>query len=439
MNAKSAVWHELRLLGAVIAAFALLGWAFGGMMYWLALPLIGYIGWSIWNGARLLQAVRMDSELEEPDFPGIWQSLFSQLTLRRQQQREQLDKLRRLISKQELTAHALPDSIVMLDARFGIEWCNRSASELLGIRMDTDLGQHIDNLIRHPDFFRHRNEQSLGSFINMPAPANNEKTLGVALFEHGNEGYVLVARDITDRQRIDQIRRDFVSNVSHELRTPITVLGGYLETMVDAQGQIPKRWTRPIEAMNSQVRRMTNLVEDLLLLSRIESVDQPHEEVSIDVELMLEQIVSEAAVLSGESHHIIELDAEPIKLFGAETEIRTAFVNLVANAVQHTPAGGRISVRWFRKDDALHFEVTDSGEGISPEHLPRLTERFYRVDSGRSRDLGGTGLGLAIVKHILQHYHGELDIESELGVGSRFSCRFPARLAVDPGQASSAA
>ena len=328
---------------------------------------------------------------------------------------------------------ALPDGVVILNANLHIRWSNAAAQRLIGLRDPEDRGQHIDNLVRHPEFMDYQQGKDLDRFLEIPSPTAPGNIVMVGLVPFSAGEFLLVCRDVTERVRIHRVRRDFLSNVSHELRTPITVLGGYLEMLDDATGEQPDRWKRAVEAMHDQATRMRLLVEDLLLLSRMESLGQPDTREEIDIDRLVGQVREEAEALSGEGRHRFELAVAPgTRISESRSEFRAIFSNLVRNAVQYTPDGGLVRIEWQLDDEAAWFVVTDEGEGVEPEHHSRLTERFYRVDKGRSREMGGTGLGLAIVKHALAHYDGELEIESEPGRGSRFACRFPRGIVAHP-------
>ena len=429
---------ELWLIGGLFAAGVLIGYFAGGMPWWVAGAGVLYAAFNLRNATRYLRWMRGGFDGPPPDASGLWAEVMHRVNQERRIAREAAHEAAALVEQYERSVQALPDGIVILDADLYIRWSNAAAQRLIGLQDPEDRGQHIDNLLRHPEFTDYRQRGDLDRFIQITAPTTVESVIMVGLVPFSSGQYLLVCRDVTERVRIDRVRRDFLSNVSHELRTPITVLGGYLEMLQDAAGELPDRWKRPVEAMHDQAMRMRHLVEDLLLLSRMESLGKPDTREEIDIDLLATQIREEAVALSGEREHRIELEVESgTRVSGSVSEFRAMFSNLVRNAVQYTPDGGLIRVEWRLDDEAAWFVVTDEGEGIEPEHLSRLTERFYRVDKGRSRDDGGTGLGLAIVKHALVHYDGELVIESEPGHGSRFACRFPRAIVLHPPPAAS--
>ena len=428
---------EARVAGGLAAAALAAGYVAGGTPWWAAGAGVLYVGLLLRNAARALRWLDEGAGSgPPPDTFGLWAEVLGRIRHERRGAGENAREAAARAAQYERSVQALPDGVVVLGADLRIRWSNAAARRLLGLRDPDDRGQHIDHLLRHPDFADYRRRGDLEKFVQIPAPAPSlpESVLVAGLVPFSAGEYLLVCRDVTERVRLDRVRRDFLSNVSHELRTPITVLGGYLEMLQDAAADdLPERWLRPVEAMHEQTVRMRLLVEDLLLLSRMESLERPEVREEVDVDLLAAQVREEARALSGDRGHRIELEIEPgTRVSGSASELRAIFSNLVRNAVQYTPAAGRILIEWRLDRDWAWFVVTDEGEGIESEHLSRLTERFYRVDKGRSRDAGGTGLGLAIVKHALAHYDGELEIESEPRRGSRFACRFPRGAVVHP-------
>ena len=328
---------------------------------------------------------------------------------------------------------ALPDATVVLDVNAEVRWANTAARRDLGIRWPEDVGQRITNLIRSPELRSFVESGRDDIAIEIPSPSDPKRHLSVLLAPYGREQRLCVARDITQLHRVNQIRRDFVANVSHELRTPITVFRGYLETLASQSELCPPAWRPALAQMLSHAERMRMLVEELLLLSTLEREDRVPQPETVDVSELIGDIHARARELSGTREHLFALEIAPgLSVRGARSELYSAFSNLVFNAVSYTPARGVIRIRWYRDADGAHFEVEDNGIGISAEHLPRLTERFYRVEASRTRSEGGTGLGLAIVKHVLQRHNAELVITSEPGKGSRFRCDFPPSEVVAP-------
>jgi len=317
---------------------------------------------------------------------------------------------------------------VVLDAEARIVWFNNAAAALLALRSPQDTGQRIANLLRHPCFSRYMAGQNEpGDGIEMPAPVNENNTILVRLVPYGDNQRLLIARDVSQQKQLEATRRDFAANVSHELRTPLTVLRGYLEMMLEetADAGSLTQWHRPVSEMQNQAQRMSHLIDSLLMLARLEADGLQQRQERVDVPTMLHKIVDDLRRGEGAAHHFVLDIADGVALFGRTIEIECIFSNLLSNAVRYTPVDGTIEVRWARNDAGARFTVTDTGPGIDPVHIPRLTERFYRVDAGRHTRTGGTGLGLAIVKHCLEHHESELVIDSVPGEGSTFACCFP--------------
>jgi two-component system phosphate regulon sensor histidine kinase PhoR len=327
--------------------------------------------------------------------------------------------------------------VVILDRDNRIEWSNPTAAHHLGIDARRDLGQPVVNLLRHPDFVSFL---ASGDFSQPLMLRARDTTLSLRLIEFGEEQKLLNSRDVTADERIDTMRRDFVANVSHELKTPVTVLSGFVETLSDESFPMsPAQRGRYLAMMAEQARRMQRLVEDLLTLSALESSATPADEQPIDVRAFLEQLADEARALSAGRHRVESTVHDDSRLLGSAAELHSAFSNLVSNAVRYTPDGGTVRLAWRIGEAGGVFSVSDSGIGIEARHIPRLTERFYRVDSGRSRESGGTGLGLAIVKHALTRHQAVLDVLSEPGRGSTFSAVFPPGRVLPPGEKKEAA
>ena len=429
---------ESVLGGGLLAAGSLLGWVGGDAGIGAGLGLLAYSGWHVRNVLRLALSLRGDGD--PPESIGLWGDLFERLYQARREATVTRRRLAQIVQRFEEASAALPDAAVALGEFGAIDWCNEAAQRLLGLRTPRDLGQRITNVVRDPTFARYlggEGDQVAG--VEFAAPRGDGLILHARLIDIGSRRRLLVVRDVTQARRLEQVRRDFVANASHELRTPLTVVYGFLETLVADTDGLPPRWRRPLELMTQQTLRMQRIIDDMLMLAQLEG-DGTHAESDINVPNMLQLIRNEAIALSGSRHHRVELDVDPrLWLRGNESELRSAFSNLVANAVQHTPDGTLITVRWQQRDGRPVLEVEDNGEGIAPEHLPRLSERFYRVDASRSRARGGTGLGLAIVKHALARHDAELLIRSQVGLGSTFSCVFPASAARRPAAAVTSA
>lgn len=405
------------LLGAVLGEFWL-GWGLG---------LAAYLGFHIWQLRRLVNWLRSGKTRNIPEAGGIWGEVFHYIYVRQRKHQQRKRQLEEILDRFNEATSALPDATVVIGRKDEILWFNEAAAGLLGLHSSQDKGQPIDNLLRHPDFITYLNQNGRsGEPLRIPSPVDDAMTLSIHLINYGRDQRLLVARDISQQQRLEQMRRDFVANVSHELRTPLTVISGFLETLMDSGDECAARWQRSLDLMHQQAARMQHLVADLLMLSRLETDrSSPPREV-VEVPALLAAIREDAQLLSGDKGQHITLEAEAdLRLFGAERELYSAFSNIIGNAVRYTPAGGEIAIRWWSDTGGAHFSVTDTGIGIPPEHIPRLTERFYRVDTGRSREVGGTGLGLAIVKHVLTRHSARLRIDSKPGKGSTFTIDFP--------------
>lgn len=358
---------------------------------------------------------------------GIWGEVYEAYFEKLYQDKRHIKRLRSETQQVQQAMDLLPDMHISLTRKFRIEWVNQSAEKLLGLRQ-TDVGQKVTNLMRQPEMLTYLESGDFDETVEFYTSAESTRRLSAQIVPYFEKHYLLIIRDITDAHNLSQIRRDFVANASHELRTPLTVLNGYLELMLDAPESIPKLWQAPLNQMQAQSLRMQNIIGDLLTLSSIESNNLNVLAGPVNVRAMLTKLEQDAEHLS-EGKHKIEFSLETdLGLMGMGEPLRSVFTNLVSNAIRYTPAGGRINVRWYKTDMALVYEVKDTGIGIAREHIPRLTERFYRVDTARSRSTGGTGLGLAIVKHILERHRAKLVVLSRLKVGSTFRCEFPLSL-----------
>ncbi len=425
---------ETALGGGLLVGGALAGWMAGDAGSGASVGLLSYAVWHVRNILRLIVSLRRDGDT--PESVGLWGELFETLHRSRRDATTTRRRLAQIVQRFEESSAALPDAAVALGEDGTIDWCNEAAQRLLGLRTPRDLGQRITNVVRHPAFaayFNGHSERAAG--VEFPAPQGDALMLHAQIVGFGQRRRLLVVRDITQGRRLEQVRRDFVANASHELRTPLTVVYGFLETLVSDEAALPVRWRRPLELMTQQTLRMQRIIDDMLMLAQLEGDGGRGTDSDVNIPNLLQLIRSEAIALSGSRRHRIDIDADPVLwLRGNEAELRSAFSNLVGNAVQHTPDGSTITVRWQLQDDRPVLEVQDNGEGIAAEHLPRLSERFYRVDASRSRAKGGTGLGLAIVKHALARHEAELRIRSQVGQGSTFSCMFaPDRVARGPG------
>ncbi len=396
------------------------------VVFLLAIALVSQIRQR--NALRLwLEAPELHSV---PDGSGAWRDIFSRLQAMRKKERKQHLALSNALERFRLAAQALPDGVILLDDHTHIEWLNAAACRHFGLDPKRDVGTLVAQLIRTSEF-----QYLLEAFRAMATPQSSllrigangeERVFSVMLSTFTDTGTLLLSTDVTERVRTELIHRDFIANVSHELRTPLTVITGFLEQFNSAQAPTGEAARTFLGLMAEQTERMNRLVTDLLTLSKLENSDQPPRDEAVDVPALLESLSKDAAALSGGKHTIDIGEISAGKLRGSTDELRSAFGNLVFNAVRYTPPGGRITLAWRAIDGTPTFSVTDTGIGIPNEHIPRLTERFYRVDKGRSTAAGGTGLGLAIVKHVLARHGGALQIQSTPGSGSTFSARLPA-------------
>ena len=368
---------------------------------------------------------------------GVWEEALAELHRFLKRRDAEQESLGQSLARFRAAVRALPDGVVILDREHRIEWANPTAAHHFGIDARRDLGQPVVNLIRQPDFVTYL---GAGDFSQPLALRARDTTLSVRVIEFGEEQKLLNSRDVTADERIDTMRRDFVANVSHELKTPVTVLSGFVETLSDESFPMsPAQRGRYLAMMAEQAKRMNRLVEDLLMLSALESSAAPAEERPIELLPFVEGLADEARALSGGRHRVESEVESDGRLLGSAAELHSALSNLVSNAVRYTPDGGSVRLAWRVVDGSGVFSVSDSGIGIEARHIPRLTERFYRVDSGRSRETGGTGLGLAIVKHALTRHQAVLDVVSQPGRGSTFSAVFPPGRVLPSGEKKEAA
>jgi len=413
----------------MIAAVALLaGLGLGAATGWAVLAL-GALALLAYHAAKLAQLIRWLRQPRADALPGArgaWDEAFALLYRYERATVREADRLSHALLRWRQAGEALPDGVVILDAQNRIEWCNEGASRHFGLDLGDDLGRPVINLVRQPEFAAYIEAEDYTHAIPLRSEHGGGLTLSVQAIPYGEAQKLLLSRDVTRLEKVETTRRDFVANVSHELRTPLTVLSGFLETVRELQLD-PQRTRDYMNLMDEQARRMQRIVDDLLALSTLESSPEPSLDECVNVRGLLARVKADADALSGGRHHVT-LDAmEGFDVTGAESEIASAFGNLANNAVRYTPEGGTVRLIWRASQEGAEFTVEDTGVGIEPQHIARLTERFYRVDRGRSRETGGTGLGLAIVKHALLRHQATLDIQSEPGKGSRFSARFPAR------------
>lgn len=419
-------WKRLALELVLCCLPALILGAFFGHVAWFLLAAVtGLLIWHYWNLLRLSWWLWVDRSMTPPPGRGSWEPLLyglHQMQLRNKKRRRELGNL---IKRFRSGAESLPDAVILTTEEGTIFWCNGLAQQLLNLRWPDDNGQNILNLLRYPEFTRYLREKNFTRPLNLVL--NNGRHLEFRVMPYSEQQWLMVARDVTQMHQLEGARRNFFANVSHELRTPLTVLQGYLEMMQEQTLEGPLR-DKALHTMREQTSRMEGLVKQLLTLSKIEASPTLQLNEKIDVPMMLRVVEREAATLSQQRHALtFDVDAT-LKVLGNEEQLRSAMSNLVYNAVNHTPEGTHITVRWQRAPHGALFSVEDDGPGIAAEHIPRLTERFYRVDKARSRQTGGSGLGLAIVKHAISHHDARLEIDSAPGKGARFSFLLPERL-----------
>lgn len=417
---------SLLLLALVCAAIAAVASVRAALIF-AAVALVAQILFSTYHTERLWRLLDAPVYGEVPSAPGVWGEIYYRLHKLAKRWHAQVRQVEQQHSRFIQAIQASPNGVAMLDDHDQIEWCNEIAEQHFGLDAKRDLRQHITHLVRHPDFVRYLNSHQYDEMLVMRGMGDKrQNVLSVQVFPYGENRKLVLSADITELERTDAMRRDFVANVSHELKTPLTVLSGFLETLREIPLE-PADRERYLELMDQQASRMRNIVDDLLVLAKLEGDAKPPSDRPIDMRAVISHVREDAATLSGGRHRISFAADDTLTVTGVQTEILSALGNLVTNAIRYTPDGGSIDVAWKLVGNEASFSVTDTGFGIPSADIPRLTERFYRVDRSRSRDTGGTGLGLAIVKHVLQRHDATLEVKSEEGKGSTFSVRFPAQ------------
>jgi two-component system phosphate regulon sensor histidine kinase PhoR len=416
---------------SMLAALLIWGWfsATVALLFMLAvlLTVMAYRARQLFKLGQWLGDARIETI---PEAGGIWDEVFSRLYKMVKQHNQTKQELAAELQHIELATSALPEGVAILNAANRIEWCNPLAQQLFDLDPEQDIMQDITYLVRQPEFVAYLHESNFNVPLIMRPARHDDMVLSIKLIPYGDEKRLLIIRDITQFERVEAMRRDFVANVSHEMRTPLTVVSGFLENLQDMPDLNKDSSRRALHLMAEQTRRMDNLVADLLTLSRLENEQSPLREETVDIKHLLNEVYQDGKLLSGESHPLqMEIDSSA-NLLGNRDELQSAFGNLLSNAIRYTPEGGEILLRWFERGGQPIFSVQDSGIGIAAQHIPRLTERFYRVDRSRSRETGGTGLGLAIVKHIAIRHQARLEISSEEGKGSTFALVFPVKRAL---------
>lgn len=409
-----------------LAGAALLGNALDATLLVMLAVAIGIIVWQLHRVNLIQKWLDNPSEHSMPEMGGLYYELHKKLTKRNAQYLKRTKQLSSYVTQFRKAVGALPDAIVLIDESGKIEWANVNADTLLGIRWPEDSNVRFSDLIRHAEV-----EEMLSSnasqdeAFEINSLTHKGQNINLKSVPYTKATRMIVARDVSQLIKVNQMHTDFVANVSHELKTPLTVLKGYVEILQNSK-ELPAKFVKPLDQMNLQSARMQLIVSDLLYLAKLEDKANKNPQRPVEVTHLVNAIVESVQPLLEEKRHKIEIDLEhTVRVIGTETELHSAFSNLIANAINYTEPNGTINVRWKPDIDGAVFSVKDNGLGIPPHHLGRLTQRFYRVDTDRSREGGGTGLGLAIVKHVLQRHNGTLEIESQDGVGSTFSCHFP--------------
>jgi len=423
MNSSGWLFLGARLslaLALGVGVGALLGAAWAG----LAVVLVIYLSWLLADLSRVLRWLRRDEPELAPEIAGPWGDLVAMIVRLYRRKQFHKQRLLRLLRELRRSTAAMPDGVVVLNPQAEILWFNRTAARLLGLRGKSDIGLRIENLVRSPEFVRYLRGGQYAQPVILRSTVGVEQYLSVQIVPYGAGQLLALVRDVTHQARLEAMRKDFVANASHELRSPLTVISGYLETLTQDAG-IDPAIAGPLQEMRRQSSRMTGIVQDLLELSRLESSDRAAPEQPIDVVALMAQLRRDVLARPVHPAQVFMHADSSLKLLGEDEMIHSAFSNLVDNAAKYTAPEGSLQMRWWTDDEGGHFSVIDTGIGIAADHIPRLTERFYRVDGGRSRATGGSGLGLAIVKHVLQRHGAQLSIESQEGRGSNFTCHFP--------------
>ncbi|MDX1705630.1 phosphate regulon sensor histidine kinase PhoR [Pseudidiomarina sp.] len=430
MDKKYSGLFMLRGLLWFLLPVALLGLLLDAFWLVTSLALLGLLSWHYYYQYKLIDWLWRRRRLLPPEAPGSWSYIYDGIyrTQRRSQQRRRA--LASILRRFREASEAIPDAAIVFRRDGGLIWCNKLGQFYFGLKWPTDMGIHLSNLIRHPEFIRYLQIGDFSKDITLPSPVREDIELEIRIMPYSDNQYLLMARDITQIKLAEQMRNDFVANVSHELKTPLTVIQGYLEMMEDSAALPPAMLNKAVRDMNDQSVRMRKLVDQLLSLSRMEGSAVDIFEHKVDVPAMLQTLKSDADRLNANKEHDIEFEIGRQKMYGREDELRSVFSNLLANAIQYTQPKGKIKVRWLPVGQQMEFSVTDNGPGIPAEHMPRLTERFYRIDKDRNSAKGGSGLGLAIVRQALEHHHCKLLIDSVVGRGSKFAVRVPEELVI---------
>lgn len=408
-----------------LAAVLAIGFVLGQMLALALLYTLGTLYWQLYQLYQFHSWLRRSGKAAPPEATGIWGEIFDAVYRLQKKQRKSKRRMRQALNRIENSTAALKEGVIMADSNGNLEWWNNSAGLLLGLQRPTDRGQPITNILRNPEFFKYFSQKRFGEPLVIKSPSKEGVYLEVQTTLYDQNDHLIFIRDVTRLYLLEQMRKDFVANASHELKTPLTVIKGYLETLTMFKDNLPASMQRGIVNMSDQSQRMEHLIEDLLLLSRLETNDKRENHQWLKLEEICDHVRRTADPMLTEQHQLSFELPENSYLYGASNELYSAFSNLVVNAIKYSPDGGHIKVKWTQNEFSGIFSVEDEGMGIDPRHIPRLTERFFRVDKGRGSSTGGTGLGLAIVKHVLIHHNAKLQIRSQPNTGSTFSCHFP--------------
>ncbi|MEP0073394.1 MAG: phosphate regulon sensor histidine kinase PhoR [Marinomonas sp.] len=409
-----------------LAACIVIGLIIGQLLGVLLLYVLGSLYWQLYQLYQFHSWLRYSSKASPPEASGIWGDVFDAVYRLQKKQRKSKRRMRQALTRIESSTTALKEGVIMADNQGNLEWWNNSAAHFFGLMRPVDRGQIITNIVRSPEFFRYFSQKRFGEPLVIKSPAKEGVYLEIQTTLYDKNDHLIFVRDVTRLHLLEQMRKDFVANASHELKTPLTVIKGYLETLDMFKDSLPKSMQKGIVNMSEQSERMEHLIEDLLLLSRLESDEKREENQWHKVLDVVNAIQSAVESIVTEQHIISVKIPDEAYVYGSYKELYSAFSNLIVNAIKYSPDGGEVEIKWESSHLNGVFSVKDAGLGIDPRHIPRLTERFFRVDKGRGSKTGGTGLGLAIVKHVLLHHDAKLQIRSQPGHGSTFSCYFPA-------------
>ncbi len=415
---RTQLRQEITLLAFCLLILLIIGVIIGKPWLLVSLGAVAYLWWTFYNLKRLTRWLGKQGK-RVPETYGIWDDIYYQLYQLYQRQRKVKRKLTAIASRFQESTQALPYATIVLNRNMEIEWFNNAAQSMFNLIRRSDIGQRVGNLIRRPEFISYLKRSNFKEDLELDY---GQCSIRITITPYGRNQYLLGAHDITQRRKLEVMRRDFTANASHELRTPLTVISGYVEAL---QGNADDKLKIPLQRIHEQAERMESILNDLITLSRLETQALPDKEEIIDLQSLMQQLVKEMEAYDRGGHQF-EISSEPVRLLGSREELHIVLVNLTTNAIRYSEPATRVKIANKVNAEGVCITVEDQGIGIPQEHISRLTERFYRVDPGRSREHGGTGLGLAVVKHILDRHNARLEISSKPGEGSVFQCCFPA-------------